>query len=42
MEKGMSITESFTWEDTFSLGEKLGKGVESGDVICVNGGLGAG
>ena len=42
MEKGMSITESFTWEDTFSLGEKLGKGVESGAVICVNGDLGAG
>ncbi len=42
MEKGMSIMESFTWEDTFSLGEKLGKGVESGAVICVNGDLGAG
>ena len=34
--------ESFTWQDTFSLGEKLGKTVNSGTVICINGDLGVG
>lgn len=36
------IEESHTWEDTFSLGEKLGKTVKGGTVICLNGDLGVG
>lgn len=36
------IEESRTWEDTFSLGEKLGKTVKGGTVICLNGDLGVG
>lgn len=36
------VTESFAWEDTFSLGEKLGANATSGTVVCINGDLGVG
>lgn len=39
---GKYIAESLTWQDTFSLGEKLGRDVGGGTVICINGDLGAG
>lgn len=39
---GTYTEESLTWEDTFSLGEKLGRTVKGGTVICLNGDLGVG
>lgn len=36
------ITESFTWQDTFLLGENLGRALNSGTVVCINGDLGVG
>lgn len=37
-----NIMESFKWQDTFSLGEKLGGAVNGGTVVCINGDLGVG
>lgn len=36
------VEDSLRWEDTFALGEKLGRTVNGGTVICLNGELGVG
>lgn len=42
MENQIKTTDSFSWEDTFKLGEELGKAVNKGTVLCLNGDLGVG
>ena len=36
------VNDSLGWEDTFALGERLGKTVSRGTVICLDGDLGVG
>lgn len=36
------VTETFTPEETFELGRRLGKQAEAGQVYCINGDLGVG
>lgn len=38
----MSIYESFSPEDTFALGRKLGEEAKAGSIYCLNGDLGVG
>ncbi|MEF9939238.1 MAG: tRNA (adenosine(37)-N6)-threonylcarbamoyltransferase complex ATPase subunit type 1 TsaE [Clostridium sp.] len=36
------VTETFTPEETFELGKKVGEGAKSGQIYCLNGDLGVG
>ncbi|MEG0813440.1 MAG: tRNA (adenosine(37)-N6)-threonylcarbamoyltransferase complex ATPase subunit type 1 TsaE [Clostridium sp.] len=36
------VTETFTPEETFELGKKVGEGARSGQIYCLNGDLGVG
>lgn len=42
MENQIKTIDSFSWEDTFKMGEELGKAVNKGTVLCLNGDLGVG
>ncbi len=42
MENQIKIIDSFSWEDTYKLGEELGKAVNKGTILCLNGDLGVG
>lgn len=39
---GRRVIESYRWEDTFEAGRKLALACKPGDIVLLNGGLGAG